>query len=144
MTDSTFAIAQIIVFVAASTPLVLEGINNWTAGNRNNAILFGTGAVMAFASFALGHSSFSLVALGLGVAIAAGLLAVAATGAISGGVAKSCMALLPWLSTDTWLAVFTAGMLIAGCLGLIFKRNVLIAPPMVAAAAVALALPLVT
>mgnify|MGYP006898279015 CR=1 FL=1 len=141
MTASTFAIVQIIVFVAAATPLVLEGINNWTASNRNNALLFGAGAVMAIIAVALGHSTFSLGALGMGIAVAAGLLAVAATGAVSGGVAKSCIALLPWFSTDTWLSVFAAGMLIAGVLGFVFKRNVLIAPPMVAAGTVALALP---
>jgi len=142
MTASTFALVQIIAFVAAATPLVLEGINNWTAGNRNNAILFGAGVAMALAAYGLGHSTFSPGALGWGLVIAAGLLAADAARAISGGVAKSCIALLPWFSTDTWLNVFIAGMLIAALLGFVFKRNVLIAPPMVAAGIVALAVPI--
>lgn len=143
MDASAFAALYLAAFVLAAAPLVLEGINSWTASNRNNAILFGGGAAMAAIAFALGHATFSAGSLILGAVIAAGLLAIAASGALSGGVAKSCIALLPWFSTGTWLGVFTAGMLIAGVLGLAFKRNVLIAPPMAAAGAVALALPLI-
>lgn len=142
MTASTFALVQLIVFIAASAPLVIEGINTWTAGNRNNAILFGAGVMMAGLAYATGQASFSLGALGFGVAIAVGLLAVAATGAVSGGVAKTCIAFLPWFAVDTWLSVFIAAMLIAAVLGYAFKRSVLIAPPMAASGAVALALPL--
>jgi len=142
MTASTFALVQIIAFVAAATPLVLEGINTWTAGNRNNAILFVAGVVMALAAYALGHSTFSPGSLALGIAIATALLVAAATGAISGGVAKSCIAMLPWFSTEAWLSVFIAGMMIAAMLGFLSKRNVLIAPPMVASGVVALAVPI--
>lgn len=143
MSASAFAALYLAAFVLAAAPLVVEGINSWTASNRNNAILFGGGVAMAVLAFALGHATFSAGSLILGAVIAVALLAVAATGAVSGGVAKSCIALLPWFGTETWLGVFTAGMLIAGLLGLAFKRNVLIAPPMAAAGAVALALPLV-
>jgi len=143
MTASTFPILYLAAFVLAAAPLVIEGVNHWTAGNRSNAILFGGGVMMALAALAFGQASFSWSALGFGVVIAAGLLAVAASGAISGGVAKTCIALLPWFSIGTWLGVFTAGMLLAAVLGFAFRRDVLVAPPMAAAGAVALALPLI-
>lgn len=142
MTASAFAVLQLVAFVLAAAPLVIEGINDWTASNRSNAILFGGGVVTALAALALGHATFSVGDLALGVVIAAGIVGVAATGALSGGVAKSCIALLPWFGIGTWLAVFSAGMLLAGLIGLAMKRDVLVAPPLVASGAVALALPL--
>lgn len=142
MTPSAFAVLYLVAFVVAAAPLLIEGFNDWTASNRNNAILFGAGAAMAVIAVSLGHATFSAGSLVLGAVIAVALMGVTATGALSGGVAKFCIALLPWFSTGTWLGVFTAGMLIAGLLGLALKREVLFAPPMVAAGAVALALPL--
>lgn len=143
MTASVFAILYLAAFLLAAAPLVIEGVRHRSAGNASNAILFGGGVVMAVAAYTLGHASFSWSGLVIGVVLAVGLLGVAASGAISGGVAKSCIALLPWFGTESYLWVLTGGMLAAALLGLVSKRNALIAPPLVACGATALVLPLI-
>lgn len=143
MTAPLSAILTLAAFVLAAAPLVIEGIRHGSAGNTSNAILFGIGVAMAMAAYALGHASFAWSELVIGVLLAVGLLGAAAAGVISGGVAKSCIALLPWFSIGTFLWVFTAGMLIAALVGFATKRNALIAPPLVACGAAALALPLI-
>lgn len=143
MTASVFVVLYLAVFILAAAPLVIEGIRHRSAGNASNAVLFGGGVAMAAAAYTLGHASFSWSGLIIGVMLAAGLLGAAAAGAISGGVAKSCIALLPWFSTETYLWVFTGGMLVAALLGLVSKRNALIAPPLVACGATALFLPII-
>jgi hypothetical protein len=143
MTAATFAVLTLAAFVLAAAPLVIEGIRHGSAGNVSNAILLGVGVAMTMAAYALGHASFSWSGLGIGVLIAMGILGAAAAGAISGGVAKSCIALLPWFGIGTFLWVLTAGMMIAAVVGLVTKRNALIAPPLAASGAVALALPMI-
>jgi hypothetical protein len=143
MTAPVFAILSLAAFIIAAAPLVIEGMRHGSAGNASNAILFGMGVAMAMASYALGHASFAWSELGIGLLLAMGLLGAAAAGVISGGVAKSCIALLPWFSISTFVWVLTAGMLFAALVGLVSKRNALIAPPLAASGAVALALPLI-
>jgi hypothetical protein len=143
MTAPLFAILTVAAFVLAAAPLVIEGIRHGSAGNVSNAILFGIGVAVAMAAYALDYGSFAWSEFGLGVLLAVGLLGAAAAGVISGGVAKSCIALLPWFSIGTFVWVLTAGMLIAALVGLVTKRNALIAPPLAASGAAALALPLI-
>ena len=62
------------------------------------------------------------------------ILGLSVFGVIPGGVAKFLTALIPWFEFENYLLLVTFGMLLAGAIAKLTKRNAPIVPPFTMAA----------
>ena len=123
-------------------PLLISNLRTGMVKNGMLGTMFAIGVLVAFFDPAFGAQPLKLFAL-LGWGLTAGLLlGIAAYGAVSGGVAKLLIALLPWFPFGEYLLAVTIGMLLAAAVAHWTGKNALIVPPMMLAALAVWLLPI--
>jgi len=144
MSLEIFQVLVLALFVASAAPAVVENIRHGSLSNRNNAILFIAGLATYGVGLALGHYQFDSVSLVWAVGIALVLLASAFSGLVPGGLAKTLVALLPWLSIDAFLVAVAVGMLLTAALAKVKGGTAPAMPAMALAVTGALIAPLLS
>ncbi len=134
LTDQTPLLVKLLVFAIGVLPLLIDNLRTLQATNLNNLILAAAGLIMVGIEHALGWSDQSLWAIGAWVVLGAiGLFVFAAFSGLSGGVAKTLVALLLWFPSLDFFIVFSAGFLLTALIGYATRRDAAIAPPFVVA-----------
>lgn len=122
---------KLVLFTAGILPLVIDNLRTLRAGNLNNLILFVAGFVMVGVELAFGWNAHSLLATVAWVVVGIVLLVILTfVSGAPGGLAKTMMALLPWLSPADFFIVFCLGSLLVGVIGLVSRRDVPSVPPL--------------
>ena len=134
LTDQTPLLVKLLVFAIGVLPLLIDNLRTLRATNRNNFILGAAGLIMVGTEYTLGWSDQSLWAIGAWFVLGAiGLIVFTAFSELSGGVAKTLMALLLWFPSLDFFIVFSAGFLLTALIGYTIRRDAAIAPPFVIA-----------
>src|SRR5262249_42739388 len=107
-------IVKLAGFLLAVLPLLIDNLRTGRVTNGNNLIVLFGGLAMLVLDRAMGWSNQSLLASGGW--IIAGMVILLVVIQMTGqpfGVAKTLMALLPWFTIESYLIVFSAGLLMA-------------------------------
>ena len=118
----------------AFIPLLITNLRSGLVKYSLLAAMLALGVLAAFFGPSFGAEALKLSVLVGWFLTAAVLLGIAAYRAISGGVAKFLIALLPWFSFGDYLLVVTIGMFLAAAVGRVTGKDALIVPPMMVAA----------
>ena len=132
--DQVPLLVKLIMFAIGVLPLLIDNLRTMQATNLNNFILAAAGLIMVGIEHSLGWSHESLWAIGGWVVLGAiGLVVLALFSKLSGGVAKTLMALLLWFPSLDFIIVFSAGLLLTVLIGFATRREAAIAPPFIIA-----------
>ena len=134
-------IVKLAGFLLAILPLMIDNLRTGRATNGNNLILLLGGLAMLVLDRAVGWSDRSLLASGgwiiAGMAV---LFVVHGLIGVPSGVAKTLIALLPWFTVGSYLAVVAAGLLVTALIGFVTRRDAPVVPSLMVAGVFVLAL----
>ena len=129
-----FACVQLGLLMLSLLPLLVTNMRHGTVPNPWLAMLLIVGlGVAAFGDM----SGAEPLTYGTPIWWIAGvvtILGLSVLGVVPGGVAKFLIALIPWFELKDYLLLVTFGMLLAGAIAKLTKRNAPIVPPFTMAA----------
>jgi hypothetical protein len=121
------------LFALAILPALIVNLKTGQAKNRDNAILFVAGVLVAIFGSYVGLDPLKLSTVIGWFGLAVLMLAAAAFGVVSGGVAKFMIALLPWFALGDYVAlIIVGGFLTAGIAALKSGKTAPVIAPMAA------------
>lgn len=112
----TAILLKIGVLTLAMAPLIIGNLRTGNTSNINNAILFVAGVVFAAAVPAAHGETLSWTAFAVSLVLAITCLAFAAFQIVPAGVAKTLIALIPWLTAEQFFITLAVGMGLAAIL----------------------------
>jgi len=123
------------LLMLAMAPLLVANLRSGTVPNGLVGLLLTCGIATAVLGPAFGAAPFVTSSLVWWAAGSVLLLAAAIFRAVSGGVAKFLIALIPWYDFEQYLIVVTLGMFLAAAIGKFGGTGwALIVPPLMSAA----------
>jgi hypothetical protein len=126
-------LVKMALFTLAIMPALIVNLKTGQAKNRDSAILLVVGVLVAIFGTYFGLDPLKLSTVIGWFALAVLMLAAAAFGGVSGGVAKFMIALLPWFALGDYVSLMiVGGFLTAGIAMLNSGKTAPVVAPMAA------------
>ena len=129
-----FACAEISLLMLSLLPLLVTNMRHGTVPNPWLAVLLIVGLGVAAFGDMSGAEPLNYGTPIWWIAGVVTILGLSVLGFVPRGVAKFLIALIPWFEFENYLLLLACGMLLAGAIAKLTKRNAPIVPPFTIAA----------